>query len=118
MKRLLFLPLLLSAFACAKDNAISYRDYLDAAARVDHFSGTVLVALEGKVVFEQAYGLADRKSQTPNTIETMYRIGSMSKPITATAVMSLRDSGKLKISDSICRYLSPCPAAWKAITHR
>ena len=46
----------------------------------------------------------------------MYRIGSMSKPITATAVMALRDQGKLKLDDSVCVYVSPCPDAWKPIT--
>jgi CubicO group peptidase (beta-lactamase class C family) len=39
----------------------------------------------------------------------------MSKPITATAVMALRDEGKLKLDDSICIYLKPCPDSWQAI---
>src|SRR5262249_10998708 len=75
----------------------------------------VLVASKGKVVFQQGFGLADRTSNKPNAANTIYRIGSMSKPITATAVMALRDEGKLKLDDSICIYLKPCPEAWQQI---
>jgi CubicO group peptidase (beta-lactamase class C family) len=105
----------IAALAQAQDSPAKYREYLDAAANVDKFSGTVLIARRGRVILEQSYGLADRKANQPNTNDTMYRIGSMSKPITATAVMVLRDQGKLKLEDSICLYLSPCPDAWKAI---
>jgi CubicO group peptidase (beta-lactamase class C family) len=101
MKRLTLLLLCLVPILPAQD-ALKYREYLDAAARVDHFSGTVLVASKGQIEFQQAYGLADRAANKPNTVDTIYRIGSMSKPITATAVMALRDGGKLKLDDSIC----------------
>jgi CubicO group peptidase (beta-lactamase class C family) len=116
MKRLPTFLVCLISVAQAQDSPAKYREYLDAAANFDKFSGTVLMARKGQIVMEQSYGLADRKANTPNTNDTMYRIGSMSKPITAAAVMALRDQGKLKLDDSVCVYLSPCPDAWKAIT--
>src|SRR5690348_8848607 len=100
---LLFILFWIAAnLAQAQGSPAKYREYLDAAANVDKFSGTVLVARKGQVVIEQSYGSADRKTNTPNTNDTMYRIGSMSKPITATVVMELRDQGKLKLDDSVC----------------
>jgi D-alanyl-D-alanine carboxypeptidase len=116
MKRLLLLLICVVGVASAQESPAKYREYLDAAAKVDKFSGTVLVARKGQVLIEQAYGLADRKTNTPNADDTMYRIGSMSKPLTATAVMALRDSGKLKLGDSVCVYVAPCPETWKAVT--
>src|SRR3954466_6792801 len=116
MKRLILLIVCMAGVASAQESSAKYREYLDAAARVDKFSGTVLVARKGQVVVEQGYGLADRKANVADTNETIYRIGSMSKPITATAVMALRDAGKLKLDDSVCAYVAPCPEPWKAVT--
>src|SRR3954466_12113780 len=116
MKTLILLLVCMAGVASAQESSAKYREYLDAAARVDKFSGTVLVVRKGQVLIEQAYGLADRKTNTPNADDTMYRIGSMSKPLTATAVMALRDSGKLKLGDSVCVYVAPCPETWKAVT--
>lgn len=114
---LAFVALLIACLAAssAAQDALKFRDYMDAAATVDHFSGTVLVARRGHVIFQQAYGLADRAKNTSNTVATKYWIGSMSKPLTAVAVMALRDQGKIKLDDSICVYLAPCPDAWKSI---
>ena len=114
LRSLLAIALLaVSAFA---QEAGTFRKYADAAASVDKFSGTILVARKGSVLFQQSYGLADRQANTPNTDTTTFRIGSMSKPITATAIMVLRDQGKLKLEDSVCAYIPSCPAAWKPIT--
>lgn len=117
MKMLRFLGalLLLAAAAPAQDIA-KLREYAEAAARIDKFSGSILVARKGEVLFQQSYGLADRQVNKPNTDATTFRIGSMSKPITATAITVLRDEGKLKLDDSVCAYIQPCPAAWKPIT--
>src|SRR4051812_34725250 len=104
------------AISVTAQDSPKFREYADAVARIEKFSGTVLVARKGVPAFEQSYGLADRSSNAPNTNATEYRIGSMSKSITGTAIMALRDQGKLKIEDSICVYVAPCPADWKPIT--
>ncbi|MBK7226699.1 MAG: serine hydrolase [Saprospiraceae bacterium] len=48
------------------------------------FDGAVLVAENGKIIFKDAYGLANREWDIPNTSDTKFMIGSVSKPITAT----------------------------------
>ena len=57
------------------------------------------------MVFEQAYGLADREKRTPNTLNTRFRIGSMNKMFTAVAVIQLVQQGKVRLEDPLGKYL-------------
>jgi CubicO group peptidase (beta-lactamase class C family) len=82
---------------------------LDEAAAADHFSGAVLVARNGKTVFAQAYGLADREKKTPNTLKTRFRLGSMNKMFTAVATLQLAQSGKLDLKAPFGNYLTDYP---------
>lgn len=91
-------------------------NYLNDAVRFDHFSGAVLIARDGKPIFSRAYGMANYELDVPNNLDTRFRIGSVSKQFTAVAVMQLAERGKLSVSDSICKYLTDCPAIWKPIT--
>src|SRR5688572_4349056 len=74
----------------------SLRKRLDDVVALDLFSGAVLVAKDGKTVFAQAYGLADREKKTPNTLKTRFRLGSMNKMFTAVATLQLVQNGKLR----------------------
>jgi D-alanyl-D-alanine carboxypeptidase len=85
------------------------RKRLDESVSADKFSGAVLVAKNGKPVFMQAYGLADREHKTPNTLKTRFRIGSMNKMFTAVAVLQLVQAGKLKLDDPLGKYLTDYP---------
>ena len=75
----------------------------------DHFAGAILIARDGKPVFAQAYGMADREHRIPNTLETRFRIGSMSKMFTAVAVLQLAAAGKLRLEDPLGKYLTDYP---------
>jgi CubicO group peptidase (beta-lactamase class C family) len=91
-------------------------DYMNNAAKFDHFSGAVLVARDGKPIFRKAFGMANYELDVPNYVNTKFRIGSVSKQFTAAAILQLQERGKLNVGDSICRYLDDCPATWKQIT--
>ena len=65
--------------------------------------GGSLVAQRGEVVFEQAYGLADADADTPNTTETVFDSGSLSKQVTAAAVLALEEAGELRVDDPLSR---------------
>jgi CubicO group peptidase (beta-lactamase class C family) len=86
---------------------------LDAALRLVEESvrsgrasgAVVLVARRGVVVAERAFGVLDPISRRPHTMETIYPIASISKPIAATAAMILVDEGKLGLNDPVERYL-------------
>ncbi|WP_459209233.1 serine hydrolase domain-containing protein [Aquimarina rhabdastrellae] len=73
------------------------------------FSGTVLVAKKGEIIFEGAYGEADSSTQTPNTIDTQFGIGSVTKQFTAMLVMQMVEKGQLKLEDTIAKYLPYLP---------
>jgi D-alanyl-D-alanine carboxypeptidase len=82
------------------------------------FSGAVLVAKDGKVLFREAFGLADREWDVPVAPDSEFRLGSITKQFTATAIMQLAEQGKLNVDDPISKYVSVAPAAWSAITIR
>lgn len=89
--------------------------YASQAARLGRFNGVVLVA-QGSNVYRDAFGYADVARRVPNTVQTQFEIASLTKMFTAFAILKLRDQGRLQLSDSVCRFLSPCPQQWQAAT--
>jgi CubicO group peptidase (beta-lactamase class C family) len=85
------------------------RKRVDEVVAADLFSGAVLVAKDGKSVFAQAYGLADREKKTPNTLKTQFRLGSMNKMFTAVATLQLVQNGKLDLKAPFGNYLTDYP---------
>jgi CubicO group peptidase (beta-lactamase class C family) len=74
-----------------------------------NFSGVVLVAQSGEVLFEEAYGLADIESQIPNTPDTKFWIASVSKQFAATVAMLLVQEGKLRLDHCIGDFFPDYP---------
>jgi CubicO group peptidase (beta-lactamase class C family) len=64
----------------------------------------VLVARDGKIVFQGGFGLADLAQQTPITPDTKFRIGSVSKQFTAAAALRLAEQGQLSLGDSLAKH--------------
>lgn len=80
------------------------------------FSGSVLVVKKNQVVINKAYGLADRESGRPNTVNSLYDVASIAKTFTSAAILQLEMQGKLKTDDSISKYLGEFPADKASIT--
>ncbi|MDQ6787728.1 MAG: serine hydrolase [Acidobacteriota bacterium] len=91
-------------------------EYMNAAVHVDGFSGSILVARDGQPVVSKGYGMANVELDVPNSPQTVFRLGSVTKQFTAMAIMMLQERGKLNVNDPACKYLSDCPAAWQPIT--
>ena len=98
-------------FACG-DEVLADGEFPEVTERMRQFvednviSGAVtLVGHQGRVVHLSAVGLADLEQRRPMSADTMFRIMSMTKPITATAVMILVDEGKLSIDDPVEKYI-------------
>jgi CubicO group peptidase (beta-lactamase class C family) len=64
-----------------------------------------LVAHRGKIVHHEAVGQADLEAQRPMQRDTLFAIASMTKPITATALMVLVDEGKVSLDDKVSKYI-------------
>jgi CubicO group peptidase (beta-lactamase class C family) len=75
--------------------------YLSTFGTDGTLSGVVLVAKDGKPVFEKAYGLADRSNNVPNTLATRFSLGSINKAFTQTAIAQLVAAGKLSYTDTL-----------------
>jgi CubicO group peptidase (beta-lactamase class C family) len=72
--------------------------------------------MNGKVVFEKAYGIADEDWNAHNTTTTKFRIASLSKQFTAACVLLLQERGRLRVQDPISRYLAGLPKTWQSTT--
>lgn len=81
------------------------------------FSGNVLVAENGKVIFKGAYGYADFDTRQPNRINTSFPIASISKTMAATAILQLAEQGKLTVNDPVSRHLAGFPYPDVTIRH-
>jgi serine beta-lactamase-like protein LACTB len=68
---------------------------------------SVAVVQDGELVWSQGFGMADLENFVPATSSTLFRLGSISKPITATAIMQLSERGKLDLDAEVQKY---CPA--------
>jgi D-alanyl-D-alanine carboxypeptidase len=78
----------------------------------------VAVIREGRVVKLQGYGFADVERKIEVTPDTIFKIGSVSKPIIATGIMLLAQDGKLSVDDPVSKFLDGTPESWRAITIR
>lgn len=78
----------------------------------------VAVVRNRKISFVRGYGFADREACEPVTSKTLFRLASLSKPITAIAAMQLVESGKLDLDADIRTYVPEFPAHEKPITSR
>ncbi len=67
--------------------------------------GSALIARDGKIAYHEAYGLADREARVPMARDSIFRIYSMSKPITSVAVMMLHEEGQFMLNEPVARYL-------------
>jgi CubicO group peptidase (beta-lactamase class C family) len=83
--------------------------------RDSRFMGGVLVAQGDRVLFRQVYGKADYQNDIPLTLETRFRLASVSKQFTAAAILKLQDQGVLDVRDPVCKWIQPCPEAWAPV---
>ena len=110
MKKL-FLLLLLPLAVKSQHIAKNADQLLSAYHKQDLFTGNVLIAKQGKVIFSKSYGMADRESEKKNNIQTTFRIGSISKSFTAVLILQLQEKGLLNIEDNLGRYFPSFPKA-------
>ena len=85
-------------------------DALLARLNQTNYAGmAVLVAQDGKILFEKGYGLADTEHHVPVNPQTTFRIGSITKQFTASAILKLQEEGKLSVNDKLSKYIPDFP---------
>jgi CubicO group peptidase (beta-lactamase class C family) len=116
--RILLAAMLVVAARAASAQSIEQKvaRYMSARESLGQFSGSVLVAKDGRILLSSGYGYADVDRKIRNTSTTKLRAASITKQFTAMEILRLREAGKLKLDDSICHYVDRCPPAWNAVT--
>jgi CubicO group peptidase (beta-lactamase class C family) len=85
------------------------RSHLEKMEKEDRFSGAVLLAKGDEVLFQKAYGLASRRFDVQNKVDTKFNLGSMNKMFTATAIVQLAEQGKLSFDDKLSQHVPDYP---------
>lgn len=92
-------------------------EYLKAYESKGWFSGSVLAAKKGEIIIGKGYGMANYELDVPNTANTKFHLGSITKQFTAMAVMQLQEKGKLSINDTLAKYIPDYPNGKKITVH-
>lgn len=101
-----------SELAQAVDSAMT------AYASPDAPGASVLVVHDGATVLARSYGLADVDGRVVATPQTNFRLASLTKQFTATAIMLLKEQGRLRYDDPITKYLPQLPPTASGVTIR
>lgn len=134
MRKIIFIVCWLTCFSCGQSNSefgglgfvkpgaptvvkrpskykdIAFRlDTLFAKMSSNGFNGAVIVAKDGEVIYQKAFGYADKKNNIPVSDTTSFQLASVSKVITATAVMTLVERGLIKLDDTFASYFPEFP---------
>ena len=91
--------------------------YLQTHLDYGSFIGSILVAHRGEVILSRGYGMANMEYQIPNTPQTKFRLGSITKQFTATAILQLQEQGLLDVNHSLATYLPKYPNGKRITVH-
>lgn len=89
-------------------------DFFKKKFKLRAFNGNVLVAKDGEILYRESMGYRDVKKKQDLSIESVFELASVSKPLTATAIMLLAQKEKLSLNDSVQSFLPDFP--YKDIT--
>jgi CubicO group peptidase (beta-lactamase class C family) len=79
---------------------------------------SLVVVKDGKILHQAGYGFADQAKKTPVTPRTIFGLASVTKTFTALALLSLVDSGKLNLDDTLDKHIGKLPNSWNRLTIR
>jgi len=114
-----FSILLFSSAICGAGQDLEKKvdEYIGAWTKMERFSGSVLIAKNGKVLLGKGYGMANLEHDISNTTQTKFRTGSVGKQFTAACIMQLQEQGKLSVDDTLDKYIPDYPNGDKITIH-
>ncbi len=125
LTRMLFVFLLLETFAFTQQSSLSSEKLNQIQYTVHKFMAantipgvSVAIVENGQYEWSGGFGMADLENSVPATSHTLYRLASISKPITATAAMLLWQRGKLDLDTGVQKYCPAFPLKGSPITTR
>jgi CubicO group peptidase (beta-lactamase class C family) len=105
MKRITLLALTIGYLMMGNVRSQDFSKLLDGYFAYNRFWGSVLITQDDKVLFSKSYGFADKDKKIMNDSNTLYNLQSLTKTMTATAIMKLNEDGKLNIYDRVDKYI-------------
>jgi len=109
----IFKTILLLICVVVGANAQVANDYMDnymqEYSQQNYFSGSVLIAYNDEIIFQESYGKASHTFDVDNSVDTKFNIASLSKQFTAFLILKLSELGKLNLDDPITRFLEDFP---------
>ena len=113
----LFVVILFYNQIAAQSASQKLNDFFSASGNPVFFNGNVLVAENGKIIYQKSFGYADIAKKILNAENSTFQTASVSKIFTSTAVLQLKDKGKLKLTDSLVKYFPDFPYPNITIKH-
>ena len=111
MKKILFLLITYAITGCnyGQVSPANLDSLVSAYERQNSFNGTVLVAQKGNILLEKGYGFQNKKENKPNTSNTIYQIGSITKQFTSAIILQLVEQQKMTLQDRLSKYIPDYP---------
>ena len=109
MRLFLIILILPATLYAQKDHGALLDQYMQAAVSVNQFSGSVLIAKHDNIVYQKVFGTIDFANTTPLDNNSMFELGNITEEFTAAAILLLKDKDKLKLTDTITKYLPELP---------
>ncbi|NND95137.1 MAG: serine hydrolase [Flavobacteriales bacterium] len=111
--KLLVSLLILSSFSFIQGQDLKDQidSYVESYVNTGDFSGCILIEEGGEVIYKSCFGYANASFKVENTTETKFKIGSVSKQFTATAILLLQQDSRLKLSDTLSNFFPNYPVA-------
>ncbi|MFC1725523.1 serine hydrolase domain-containing protein [candidate division KSB1 bacterium] len=116
IKRIIYIIILAIFLFCSKNTSNPVPEQFEQAGKIDqliadyteqdNFSGIVLIAKHGNVVYEKAVGYADRENTIENRMDSRINLCSMGKMFTAVSILKLVQEGELRLDDNIGQFLN------------
>ena len=100
-----------------QDIELKVDEYINAWLQMEKFGGSILIAKDGNILLKKGYGMANCELEVPNTPQSKFLLGSVTKQFTAMAIMQLQEKGLLNVSDFIKKYISEYPHGEKITIH-
>jgi CubicO group peptidase (beta-lactamase class C family) len=115
--KLIILIFLAGTNAVAQNRIDKLNEFFSALARNQDFNGNVVIAENKKILYAKSFGYADFATKRLNTKNTVFPIASITKTLTATAILQQVEKGKLRLDDAANKYLPGFPYPKITIRH-
>ncbi len=93
-------------------------EYIRPYVSTNNFSGSILVARKGEILYHKAFGLADEDFAVPNKTDTKFHMASLSKSFTAAAILLLEERNLLRTTDTISKFIPDFPNGGRITIHQ